>query len=115
MAGKPAARIGDSVVKGVITTGSATVLIGAQGGKACSTCPGGMAVGHPVNPSLGAKVLGGAEDLDFALPGALPLIWQRQYSSYVNPQYGGACGLLGYGWTLPFEMSLQLDADATDV
>lgn len=113
MAGKPAARIGDSVVQGVITTGSATVLIGTQGGVACSTCPGGMAVGHPVNPSLGAKVLGGAEDLDFALPGALPLIWQRQYSSYVNPEHGGACGLLGYGWTLPFEMSLQLDADAT--
>src|SRR5699024_2906792 len=84
-----------------------------QGGVACSTCPGGMAVGNPVNPSLGAKVLGGAEDLDFALPGAMGLVWQRQYSSYVNPSQGGACGLLGYGWTLPFEMSLQLNEDCT--
>ena len=113
MSGMPAARISDSVVNGVITTGSATVLIGTQGGTACSTCPGGMAVGNPVNPSLGAKVLGGAEDLDFSLPGAMGVVWQRHYSSYVNPEHGGACGMLGHGWTLPFEMSLQLKDDST--
>ena len=106
MSGKPAARISDSVVKGVIITGSATVLIGSQGGVACSECPGGMKVGSPVNPSLGAKVLSGASEVDFALPGAMPLVWQRQYSSYVNAEHGGACGLLGYGWHLPFEMQL---------
>src|SRR5690554_1898003 len=110
MSGQPAARISDSVVKGVIVSGSATVLIGSQGGVACSVCPGGMKVGSPVNPSLGGKVLSGASELDFALPGAMPLVWQRQYSSYVNAEHGGACGLLGYGWHLPFEMHLQLEA-----
>ena len=77
MNGKPAARLGDGVSKGVIVQGSRTVLIGSQGGVACSACPAGVAVGHPVNPQLGAKVLSGPEDLDFALPGAMPLVWQR--------------------------------------
>src|SRR5260370_4350768 len=89
MSGKPAARITDSVVKGKIVTGSLTVLIGSQGGLACSVCPGGITVGSPVNPQLGAKVLLGAQDLDFALPSAaLPVAWHRQYSSYVNPHPG---------------------------
>ncbi|WP_415829839.1 DUF6531 domain-containing protein, partial [Delftia tsuruhatensis] len=98
MSGQPAARITDSVVKGKIVTGSRTVLIGSQGGLACSVCPGGITVSSPVNPQLGAKVLLGAQDLDFALPSAaLPVAWQRQYSSYVNPEHGAACGLLGHG------------------
>ena len=112
MSGKPAARLGDAVAGGKIVQGSATVLIGSQGGIACSACPGGMAVGSPVNPALGAKVLLGGADLDFSLPGALPLAWQRQYSSYVNRQHGGRCGLLGYGWSLPFEFHIDLAADA---
>ncbi|MCG8428159.1 MAG: DUF6531 domain-containing protein, partial [Chromatiales bacterium] len=111
MSGKPAVRIGDKVVKGKIVQGSATVLIGSAGGVACSVCPGGMAVGSPVNPALGAKVLVGESELDFALPGALPLIWQRRYSSYVNPQ-GPQCGLLGHGWHLSLETRLELDEAA---
>ncbi|WP_375577543.1 DUF6531 domain-containing protein, partial [Paracidovorax oryzae] len=70
-----------------------------------------MAVGNPVNPSLGAKVLTGADELDFALPGPLPLAWQRVYSSYVNAEHGAACGLLGYGWKLPLELRLRLEPD----
>ena len=93
MTGKPAARIDDNVAYGKIVTGSLTVLIGSQGGVACSVCPGGKKVGSPVNPQLGAKVLSGASDLDFALPGAMPLVWQRQYSSYVNAQHGGYCAI----------------------
>ncbi|WP_035226502.1 RHS repeat-associated core domain-containing protein [Paracidovorax oryzae] len=112
MSGKPAARQGDLTKKGgPIVQGSATVLIGSAGGVACSECPGGMAVGNPVNPSLGAKVLTGADELDFALPGPLPLAWQRVYSSYVNAQHGAACGLLGYGWKLPLELRLRLEPD----
>ncbi len=110
MTGKPAARISDEVVSNVIITGSATVLIGSQGGIACSACPGGMKVGSPVNPQLGAKVLSGPEDLDFALPGALALIWQRQYSSYVNVEHGAPCGPLGYGWKLPQQISIRTSA-----
>ena len=72
-----------------------------------------MAVGNPVNPSLGAKVLTGADELDFALPGPLPLplAWQRVYSSYVNAEHGAACGLLGYGWKLPLELRVVLQEE----
>lgn len=114
--GKPAARQTDRVgCGGTIATGSNDVFIGnGPTGRACSTCPGGIAVGKPVNPLLGAKVLGGAEDLDFALPGAMPVVWQRHYSSYVGPA-GNAPGLLGTGWRLPFELHLVLSADKTDL
>ncbi|WP_029413739.1 phosphocholine-specific phospholipase C [Paracidovorax oryzae] len=112
MSGKPAARQGDLTKKGgPIVQGSATVLVGSAGGVACAVCPGGMAVGHPVNPALGAKVLTGADELDFALPGPLPLAWQRVYGSYVNAEHGAACGLLGYGWKLPLELRLRLESD----
>ncbi|AVS71750.1 sugar-binding protein [Paracidovorax avenae] len=114
MSGKPAARQGDLTRKGgPIVQGSATVLIGSAGGVACSVCPGGMAVGNPVNPALGAKVLTGADELDFALPGPLPLAWQRVYSSYVNAEHGVACGLLGYGWKLPLELRVVLQDERT--
>ncbi len=113
MTGKPAARIDDNVAYGKIVTGSLTVLIGSQGGVACSVCPGGKKVGSPVNPQLGAKVLSGASELDFALPGAMPLVWQRQYSSYVNASEGGYCGILGYGWGTPFELRICVQAGAT--
>lgn len=107
MSGKPAARISDGVSGGRIVSGSGTVLIGSQGGVACSQCPGGVAVGHPVSPALGAKLLMGAPELDFALPGALALAWQRQYSSYVNPEHGAPCGPLGHGWSLPGSMRIE--------
>ncbi|QMV72227.1 RHS repeat protein [Comamonas piscis] len=113
MSGKPAARRDDKVNGARIITGSSGVLIGNQGGVACSVCPGAEAVGNPVNPQLGAKVLSGASDLDFALPGAIPLVWQRQYSSYVNAQHGGYCGMLGYGWGLPLDLRISLQASAT--
>lgn len=113
MSGQPAARKGDRVAKGKIAQGSRTVLIGSQGGIACSECPGGITVSSPVNPQIGAKVLLGEEDLDFALPAALPVVWQRRYSSYVNPLHGAACGPLGYGWRLGHELSLALQDEAT--
>ena len=113
MTGKPAARIDDNVAYGKIVTGSRTVLIGSQGGVACSVCPGGVTKGNPVNPQLGAKVLSGASELDFALPGAMPLVWQRQYSSYVNASEGGYCGILGYGWGVPFGLRISVQASAT--
>ena len=114
--GKPAARVTDKVgCGGSIVAGSASVFIGnGPTGRACSTCPNGIAVGNPVNPLLGAKVLGAPEDLDFALPGAMPVVWQRHYSSYVSPA-GHAPGLLGTGWRLPFELHLILSDDKTDL
>jgi len=112
--GENAARRGDLTESGgPIIQGSNTVLIGSQGGIACSTCPGGKAIGSPVNPTLGAKVLLGPEDLDFALPGPMPLVWQRQYSSYVNAEHGPQCGLLGWGWRLPHELRIELKPTQT--
>jgi len=112
---KAASRTTDKVgCGGKIAVGSANVLIGDGGVVACSTCPGGVAVGSPVNPLLGAKVLAGADELDFALPGAMSLVWQRHYSSYVGPA-GAQAGLLGLGWRLPFEMHLQLCSDKTEL
>ncbi len=74
MSGKPAARQGDMTqYGGYIVQGSAGVRIGAPTGVACSVCPGGMTSGNPVNPLLGAK--------DLALPGPLPFILSRTYSS----------------------------------
>ncbi|MFA9950069.1 RHS repeat-associated core domain-containing protein [Dentiradicibacter hellwigii] len=96
-------------------SGSSSVLIGDQGAVACSVCPGGLQVGAPVNPQLGAKVLVGEEEQDFALPGALSLIWQRHYSSYVNAEQGGACGLFGYGWKSALELSLHLDTNGVSL
>lgn len=121
MSGKPAARVGDSVANGVIVSGSPTVMIGEAGsssaGQACSpkSCEDSETTpqkGCPVNPVLGSKILMGASELDFALPGALPIVWQRQYSSYVNPEHGPRLGLLGFGWTLPLEVRAQLTTSA---
>ncbi|MCZ5891988.1 DUF6531 domain-containing protein [Escherichia coli] len=116
---------------GSIVQGSAGVRIGAPTGVACSVCPGGVTSGHPVNPLLGAKVLPGETDL--ALPGPLPFILSRTYSSYRTKtpapvgSLGPRCrssspaptavtgqkrprsvGSLGPGWKMPADIRLQL-------
>ncbi|WP_213667423.1 DUF6531 domain-containing protein, partial [Escherichia coli] len=99
MSGKPAARQGDMTqYGGSIVQGSAGVRIGAPTGVACSVCPGGVTSGHPVNPLLGAKVLPGETDL--ALPGPLPFILSRTYSSY-RTKTPAPVGSLGPGWKMP--------------
>jgi RHS repeat-associated protein len=66
MTGFPAARQFDmTAMGGPIVQGSLGVMIGAPTGVACSVCPGGVKVGSPVNPSLGAKVL--PDETDIAL------------------------------------------------
>ncbi len=109
MGGKPAARQGDMTRKGLdIVQGSAGVLIGAPTGVACSVCPTGEATpkyGNPVNPLLGAKVLPGETDL--ALPGPLPFILSRTYSSY-RTKTPAPVGGFGPGWKAPFDIRLQI-------
>jgi len=106
MSGQPAARQGDATMfGGPIVQGSAGVMIGAPTGVACSVCPGGMASGHPVNPLLGAKVLPG--ETDVALPGPLPFVLTRAYSSY-RTKTPAPVGLSGPGWKAPFDICLQL-------
>ncbi|MDK9364601.1 RHS repeat-associated core domain-containing protein [Lelliottia wanjuensis] len=106
MTGKPAARQGDmTAIGGPIVQGSLGVMIGAPTGVACSVCPGGVVSGSPVNPLLGAKVLPGETDL--ALPGPLPFVLSRTYSSY-RTKTPAPEGLFGPGWKAPSDIHLQL-------
>ncbi|EAA5453260.1 type IV secretion protein Rhs, partial [Salmonella enterica subsp. enterica] len=109
MSGKPAARMSDMTkYGGPIVQGSAGVLIGAPTGVACSVCPNSPieeVKGHPVNPLLGAKVLPG--ETDFALPGPLPFILTRAYSSY-RTKTPAPSGLFGPGWKMAADMRLQI-------
>ncbi|WP_143531178.1 DUF6531 domain-containing protein, partial [Rodentibacter genomosp. 2] len=51
-------------------------------------------VGRPVNPILGIKLL--TNEVDFALPGLLPLTWRRSY--YSDIPAGEMGNWLGQGW-----------------
>ncbi|EDS8862045.1 RHS repeat family protein, partial [Salmonella enterica subsp. salamae] len=90
---------------GPVVQGSAGVMIGAPTGVACSVCPGGMTSGNPVNPLLGARVQPG--ETDFALPGPLPFVLSRTYSSY-RTKTPAPAGLFGPGWKAPFDIRLQI-------
>jgi YD repeat-containing protein len=110
MSGQPAARQGDAtLLGGPIVQGSASVLIGAPSGVACSVCPGGMTKGNPVNPALGAKVFPG--ETDVSLPGPAALIINRSYNSYQTPT-PGPVGLFGPGWKGASDVSLQVRPQA---
>jgi len=100
-----------ALAHGLASPESLAALTNSRGGLACSAHPANITVGSCLNPQLGAAVLFGKEDLDFALPGALPVVWQRQYSSRINPEHGAACGLLGHGWHLSSDIRLELRAD----
>ncbi|NIE52507.1 type IV secretion protein Rhs [Pantoea sp. Ap-870] len=63
-----------------------------------------MAIGSPVNPLLGIKLLFDEHDKDFSFPAAVPLNWQRLYFS---DETGN--GWLGQGWSLPFAQELRKD------
>ncbi|WP_222864729.1 DUF6531 domain-containing protein, partial [Serratia marcescens] len=85
--------------------GSLGVMTGAPTGVACSVCPGGVTSGNPVNPLLGAKVL--PDETDLALPGPLPFILSRSYSSY-QTKTPAPVGFFGPGWRAPSGIRLQI-------
>lgn len=62
---------------------------------------------NPVHSATGAKILNGEEELDFVVPGLLLIEWQRFYNSLDTRRDG----LLGAGWTLPYEVSVELSGD----
>ena len=66
--------------------------------------------GNPVHAATGGKFLGGESELDFSLPGPLPIAWQRFYSSHDLRRDGA----LGQGWSLPYAMELRLGSDEED-
>uniref|UniRef100_UPI000683E25C RHS repeat-associated core domain-containing protein n=1 Tax=Halomonas sp. 23_GOM-1509m TaxID=1380358 RepID=UPI000683E25C len=73
----------------------------------CSACQ--PAVGSPVNPLLGAKLL--PAETDFALPAPRPFVFSRGYLSS-----NGRSGVLGQGWSIPGEsLAITLSDDACTV
>ncbi|WP_105265888.1 RHS repeat-associated core domain-containing protein [Escherichia sp. MOD1-EC6099] len=58
--------------------------------------------GFPVDVTDGRKVLLPDDETDFVLPGRLPIVCQRFYSSALERQ-----GMLGGGWRMPWELTLQ--------
>lgn len=76
---------------------------GQGNGEAKDACPLCPTAGGPVNPVQGCKVLGGDEDLDFVLPGLVPLHWQRCYASN-----SAEVSWFGQGWSVPFTLMLRV-------
>ncbi|MEB6334755.1 RHS repeat-associated core domain-containing protein [Serratia rhizosphaerae] len=60
-------------------------------------------IARPLDVVSGQKFLDGDDELDFVLPSRLPVAWQRYWRSG-NP----AEGVLGRGWSLFWESSLQI-------
>ncbi|MGK9559405.1 DUF6531 domain-containing protein, partial [Salmonella enterica subsp. enterica] len=54
--------------------------------------------------ATGAKVLGDVDDLDFVLPGILPIDWQRFY----NSRDERPSSLFGAGWSVPYEVCVDI-------
>ncbi|WP_370663765.1 DUF6861 domain-containing protein [Massilia antarctica] len=79
-------------------------------GEAKGPCELCVLKAAPVNPITGNKILAAAIDLDFALPAALPLVWQRTYSSAQRQ-----AGWLGSGWSTPLSIALEINVDSVVV
>ncbi|WLI29421.1 DUF6531 domain-containing protein [Pseudomonas rhodesiae] len=85
------------------------MLIGGAASMAVSSAMGAMAnaamgSSNPVHAATGAKVLGGDDELDFVLPGILPIDWQRFYNS--RDERTGS--LFGPGWSVPYEVCVAI-------
>ena len=75
-------------------------------GSAVMTLP--AILSNPVHIATGAKLLADGNDLDFVLPGVLPVVWQRIYNS-LDERVDGP---LGRGWSTPFTVQLHLGQDS---
>ena len=60
---------------------------------------------NPVHSATGAKILDSEDDLDFALPGRLPIEWQRYYCSRDDRRDG----LFGASWSVVYEACVDID------
>ena len=85
------------------------MLIGGATSMAVSSAMGAMAnaamgSSNPVHAATGAKVLGDVDELDFVLPGILPIEWQRFYNSRDERQGS----LLGAGWSVAYEVCVEI-------
>ncbi len=107
MTGLPAARVTDATGSKV-AQGSESVFIGSEAeGEADSASICEPAVGGPVNPILGVKLL--PSETDVALPAPLAFVFSRSYVSS-NRQIS----ILGTGWTCSGDgLRIALESEAT--
>ncbi|WP_232965731.1 RHS repeat-associated core domain-containing protein [Pseudomonas palleroniana] len=85
------------------------MIIGSAASMAVSSAMGALAnaalgSSNPVHAATGAKVLGDGDELDFVLPGILPIDWQRFYNSR-DERRGG---LFGAGWSVAYEVCVEI-------
>ncbi len=95
--------------KGKTLSNLPCMLLSGVGSYAVSQAIGAMtnaAMGsmNPVHAATGAKVLGGEAELDFVLPGVLPIDWQRFYNSRDERRNG----MFGAGWSVSYEVSVEV-------
>ncbi|SDQ79443.1 RHS repeat-associated core domain-containing protein [Pseudomonas grimontii] len=95
--------------KGKTLSNLPCMLLGGVSSYAVSQAIGAMtnaALGspNPVHAATGAKVLGDSNEMDFALPGLLPIDWQRFYNSRDERRDG----LLGAGWSVSYEVDVEI-------
>jgi RHS repeat-associated protein len=120
--GKPAAVVGDMVMEphaiiplppsNTIMMGEMTVLVGAFGGGGggdgfgMDDCSGDECTeeGHPVNVATGEVT---AHGVDLDLPGLIPVLWVRKYSS----KRATVSSDFGFGWTHALSYALTVLED----
>jgi RHS repeat-associated protein len=88
--------------KALIKSAECLIKAGQAAGSAALSIP--AILSNPVHIATGAKLLAGEADLDFVLPGVLPVVWQRVYNSLDLRSSGS----LGKGWSTPYSMELHL-------
>ncbi|WP_339533342.1 DUF6531 domain-containing protein, partial [Pseudomonas mucidolens] len=85
----------------MLVGGAASMAVSSAMGAAANAAMGSS---NPVHAATGAKVLGRDEELDFVLPGVLPIDWQRFYNSRDERRDS----LLGLGWSVPYEVQVDI-------
>gem|GEM_PF-6059970 len=75
-----------------------------QPGRWC-TDPRGISFAESGTRGDRCQGAGGPEDLDFVLPGVMPVEWQRFYNSRDERRNG----LFGAGWSVPYEVSVHIE------
>lgn len=85
----------------MLAGGAASMAVSSAMGAAANAAMGSS---NPVHAATGAKVLGDDQELDFVLPGLLPIDWQRFYNS--RDERRGS--LFGTGWSVPYEVCVEI-------
>ena len=85
----------------MLVSGATSMAISSAMGAAANAAMGSS---NPVHAATGAKVLGDVDDLDFVLPGILPIDWQRFY----NSRDERPSSLFGAGWSVPYEVCVDI-------